>query len=410
MRLHWIWLATRAMGDGLKGKLLARFHDPEELYHSDSEAYAAVEGMTPAALRALEDKDLAPCQQIWEECQRLGIQVITIQDPAYPKKLAHIPDPPVVLYCKGRLPQLQDIPAIGVVGTRKASIYGLNAAKRMGYQIARCGGAVVSGMAYGIDAMAMSGALSGDGTVVAVLGCGVDQVYPKSNRGLYDQMVDYGCLISEFAPGTPPYSWNFPRRNRVLSGLCDGILVVEAPAKSGALNTANHAAEQGRDVFVVPGNIDVDSCAGSNALLRDGAIAVCSGWDVVGEYAAIYPGKVRPFTGAEPGQGGVQEPKATTKVAQKSTVPENSKDKTQKVNKKLVDNPAPGAYSDKNDPPAALSQEERQVLTAIPGEGIAVDDLIDRVGLSAGRVLAIMTMLQVKGMVAMLPGRRVGRK
>jgi DNA processing protein len=157
----------------------------------------------------------------------------------------------------------------------------MQTAKRMGYQIAKCGGIVVSGLAYGIDGMAMSGALTAGQKVIGVLGCGADIVYPKENRWLYRDVERYGCIMSEFVPGTPPHPWNFPKRNRVLSGMSCGVLVVEAPEKSGSLITANLAAEQGRDVFVVPGNIDMPGFVGSNRLLQEGAILAASSMAVI---------------------------------------------------------------------------------------------------------------------------------
>jgi len=279
MLIHWIWLATRPhMTDWVKATLVRHFGDAESVYFAGD--YSGIEGLTQEGIEALKDRNLTPAEEILAQCDREGLQILTYQDAAYPKRLQNIPDPPLVFYYKGRLPDFDGLPLIGVVGTRRASAYGLTAAKRMGYQIARCGGVVVSGMAAGIDGMSMKGALTAGGTVVGVLGCGADVVYPIGNRSLFSDTARYGCILSEFPPGTPPVKWNFPKRNRVISGLSCGVLVVEAPEKSGALITARQAADQGRDVFVVPGNIDVDTFVGSNRLLRDGATAVSSGWDI----------------------------------------------------------------------------------------------------------------------------------
>lgn len=297
MLVHWIWLATReGLGDRGRAELLVRFRDAEDIYFAEASEYTAVEGLSLEAVEALQDKKLHSAQEILTQCNREDIRVLTWQDAAYPRRLKNIADPPVVLYYKGTLPEFDALPLIAVVGTRKASAYGLGAAKRMGYQIACCGGVVVSDMAYGIDALAMSGALTGDMPVIGVLGCGADVIYPRSNKALFADVQRRGCLLTEFPPGTPPISWNFPRRNRIISGLSCGVLVVEAPEKSGALITARQAADQDRDVFVVPGNIDVDTCKGSNALLRDGAIAVSCGWDVMCEYEAQFPGKIHKDT------------------------------------------------------------------------------------------------------------------
>ena len=412
MLIHWIWLSMRpGITDRDKAGLLRHFHDPEEIYFASPESFSRVEGMEQEALDALLDKDLLPAEDVLAECARKKIRILTWQDAAYPASLKNIVDPPLVLYYKGQLPDFDQIPVIGIVGTRKASLYGMNTAKQMGYQIARCGAAVVSGMATGIDAMAMKGALTGESAVIGVLGCGVDVVYPASNRALYDDMVQHGCLISEFLPGTPPYKWNFPKRNRIISGLSNGVLVVEAPERSGSLITARQAAEQGRDVFVVPGNIDVPTFVGSNALLRDGAIAVSSGWDVVSEYRHLYPARIVRFTAAARQRASDAEMQAeenqTAKVAQKPKLPEKKQPPQPKKDKKDIDNAVTTAYSDTKQSIVQLSPDEQLIMDQLAGKEQLVDDVIAGTGLPAGKVLAALTMLQVKGAVKSLPGRRV---
>ena len=294
MLLYWIWFAQlQKVPDQIKWMLLQHFQDPEEIYYAESSAFSGIEGLSRDAVAQLQQKDLTEAEKILQQCQEKELNILTIQDKAYPSKLRNIADPPMVLYYKGKLPDFEGNPVIGVVGTRKASAYGLNTAKKMGYQIARCGGIVVSGMAHGIDGMAMDGALTADKTTVGVLGCGADMIYPLSNRKLFRDVERYGCILSEFPPETPAYKWNFPRRNRIISGVSNGVLIVEAPARSGALITADRALEQGRDVFVVPGNVDLEGFAGSNRLLREGATFVSCGWDILSEYEVFYPDKVR---------------------------------------------------------------------------------------------------------------------
>ena len=219
MLVHWIWFAHRpGLNDRDKMALLQHFRDPEDIYFADDGAFDAI-GLSEEAKTALREKNLTSAEEILEACDREKLHILTCQDAAYPARLKNIADPPNVLYYKGRLPDFDGSPVIGVVGTRKASAYGLTTAKRMGYQIARCGGIVVSGMAYGIDGMAMSGALTAGAPAVGVLGCGADIVYPVSNRALFRDTEEYGCILSEFAPGTPPAKWTFPKRNRIISGL-----------------------------------------------------------------------------------------------------------------------------------------------------------------------------------------------
>ena len=419
MLLHWVWLAHRpGVGDRMKVRLLQHFRDPEDIYFADEESYRHVEGMTAEAAEGLKDKNLDSAETILAVCRKEGLHLLTFQDAAYPSKLKNIPDPPVLLYYKGQLPDFDGLPVIGVVGTRKASAYGMQTAKRMGYQIARCGGIVVSGMAYGIDGMAMSGALTAGEMTVGVLGCGADIVYPLSNRGLFRDVEAYGCILSEFVPGTQPAKWTFPKRNRIISGLSNGVLVVEAPEGSGALITANHALEQGRDVFVVPGNIDQPGFVGSHRLLRDGATLVSSGWDILSEYKALYPSQIH--RDAQPSHQTVypeemekalsKPEKSLSKVAQKPSVPGKTKALKKILEKKSIDNSAAEAYSDVNTVLPKLSQEEQLVVNLLSSGEWLVDDVIAETGLTTGKILALLTMLELKGIVKRLPGKRISLK
>ena len=419
MLVHWIWLATRpGMNDRVKAAVLEHFGDPEDAFYADSGAYQNVEGLTEEGAEALRDKSLSQAKKILAQCTDKDISILTYRDAAYPARLKNISDPPLVLYYKGRLPDFDGLPMIAVVGTREASGYGLTMAKRMGYQIARCGGAVVSGMAYGIDGVSMSGALSAGGIVIGVLGCGADIVYPLSNRGLFADVERRGCLLTEFPPGTPPQKWNFPKRNRIISGLSCGVLVVEAPAKSGALITARQAADQGRDVFVVPGNIDVPTCEGSNALLRDGAILVRSGWDVLSEYQALYPEQVRQFD--QPGKQSAypdemervrsETEKKPPKVAQNVRLLDKMKAAKSSKDKKVIDNGENPPYIDVEKRLPELTADEQAVVEQLKQGQRLRDDVIAATELPAGKVAAALTMLEVKGVIRRLPGNMLELK
>ena len=375
MRIYWLWLATRpGVTEREKMAIFAHFGSAEDCYYAD--AYSDIENISKNAVEALGDKDLKEAESILETCERKRIHILTYGDDFYPSYLRNIMDPPLVLYYKGVLPDFDREPMIGIVGTRKASAYGMATARQMGRQIAAHGGIVVSGMAEGIDAMATWGALDEDKPAIGVLGCGVDRVYPACNRELFRKMEQHGCLISEYPPGTAPDRWHFPKRNRIISGLSNGVLVVEAPAKSGALITARQALEQGRDVFVVPGNIGVASCEGSNALLKDGAALVTSGWDVIGEYAYRYPDRIH---------------KETHMV--------------EKVDDKIVvDNTTPPLYSDLDNITADLGDTEKAILAAMGTEEQLIDTVIAKTGISSSDVLAALTMLEVSGFVTTRPG------
>ncbi|MBO4939202.1 MAG: DNA-processing protein DprA [Oscillospiraceae bacterium] len=416
MLIHWIWLAARpSIHDRVKVELLRQFQDPEAVFYADGGSFDRIEGLTPEGKAALSDKDLRPAEKILDACDREDLRILTYADAAYPRRLQNITDPPLVFYYKGRLPDFDSQPVIGVVGTRKATAYGITVAKRMGYQIARCGGVVVSGMAEGIDASAMKGALTGGGCVVGILGCGADMVYPVCNRGLFADTERYGCILSEYPPGMPPLKYNFPKRNRIISGLSCGVLVVEAPEKSGALITAHQAADQGRDVFVVPGNIDMPSCIGSNRLLRDGGIAVSTGWDVLSEYETLFPGRIRKDTGPVKLTGYDEEVpreprQAPAKVAQKPRIFGKKLPLKHNVDKKVIDKEENSPYIDLNNTLAGLSPEERAIADALMEGERLVDDVIAQVGLPTGKVLATLTLLEVKGVVRRLPGRHVTLK
>lgn len=416
MLIHWIWLAhCSGVSDRMKNFLLQHFRDPEDIYFADSAALDHIPGLSPEALAGLADKNLKEAEDVLNRCSREKLHILTIRDGAYPVRLKNIADPPVVLYYKGQLPDLDGTPTIGVVGTRKASIYGLQTAKRMGYQIGRCGGIVVSGMARGIDAMAMTGALTAGQSVVGVLGCGADVVYPLDNRALFRDTERYGCILSEFAPGTPPLKGNFPKRNRIISGLSCGVLVVEAPQRSGALITARQAAEQGRDVFVVPGNVDQPTFEGNYQLMRDGAIPAGTGWDVLSEYQSLYPDRIRrdetksrqTVSPEEAESAARQEEKTLLRVAQDAVLPEKKQKPEQKSDKKVIDKAPSAPYSDVNKTLPKLLPEECAIVAALNQGEQLVDDVIAQTGLNAGSLLASLTMLELKGIIRRLPGKRI---
>ena len=400
MLAHWIWLATRS-GIGVRSALalLRAFPDIESLYGARAEDYVQAEGVDSKCLDALCDKSLSEANRILGSCLEKGIHVLTYQDAAYPTRLKHIPDPPLTLYYQGNLPDFDAEPAVAVVGTRRASAYGCMTARRMGYQIARCGGLVVSGAAGGVDTLAMKGALLAERPVVGVLGNGLDVIYPRSNRDLYRDVACRGCLISEFPPGTPPLGRNFPRRNRIISGLCCGVVVVEAPEKSGALITAQLALDQGRDVFAVPGTVDAACSAGSNGLLREGAIVAQSGWDVMEEYQSLFPEKVGPWSGKTLLSSYPRE------LAELREPPYHFAQETPINSEKNVDNEDGKPYSELQELMSTLSDDERAVTSCLTDALRHVDDVIAGSGLPAARVLASLTLLEVKGLVVRHPGK-----
>lgn len=406
MLLYWIWFSElKNISLQQKRHLLEQFGDPEELYHSSDPVYRNL-GISESLRQALQEKSLQGAEEILRSCNRKGIGILPVSDLAYPGRLRNTADAPILLYYKGILPNWEDRPFVGIVGTRKASGYGLQTAHQMGGQIAAGGGYVVSGGASGVDTAAMQGALEAGKSVVGVLGCGVDVVYPRYNRKLFETVASQGCLISEYPPGEQALAWHFPMRNRIISGISNGVLVVEAPERSGALITARRALEQGRDVFAVPGNINTASCAGSNALLQEGAIPVISGWDVLREYEALYPRKLKMYREI-PLYTGEKQP---AKVAQKPVSPGENRTEPMQPEKKFIDNREITTYSGLNNSHPALNETEQAVLALLTGEPKESAELITKLDIPSGKVMSVLTMLTVKGLVCKHPGGRFSLK
>lgn len=410
MLQYWIWFAEqKELGGIQKRLLLEHFSDAEDIYRASGEMLLQVEGLEQESIAVLADKDLSNAQMIIDQCRQKEIQILTYGDDRYPKRLRNIDQPPAVLYYKGILPDFEATAVVAIVGTRKATGYGLTTARRMSRQIAQCGAMVLSGGAFGIDAMAMQGAMDAGCPTVGVLGCGLDVVYPKSNTRLFEAVLEKGCLLSEYPPGTPPLKWNFPKRNRIMSGIADGVLVIEAPKISGALSTARWALRQGRDVFVVPGNVDMESCEGSNALLQEGVFAACSGLDVIKEYTALYPDKLtlQPAGKAEPVH---REERIDLKVAQKAPKLQKGKETIQNADKKSIDKEAFSPYSGIKEISPDLNEEERALVACLNTQPRPVDELIAETGKPAAKVLGMLTMLSLRGVVENHPGKRVSLK
>ena len=392
---YWLWLSTAGMSPLSQTQLLDRFGSAEEIFHAPREAFDGL-NLNPRDRELLESRNLDRAYQVLNTCREQELRIVTYRDSAYPSRLRQISAPPVVLYLRGELPSLDSDPAIAVIGTRRATPYGLKMARTLSYQIARSGGLIISGLTQGIDAMAAQGALQGDGRVLAVLGTCHELDRSFLSR---DVVAAGGVLISEYAPGTPSRRYHFRERNRIAAGLSLGVVVVEAPAKSGALLFAEEALEQGKEIFAVPGNADAESSAGTLSLIRDGAMLVTSGWDVMSEFEALYPGRMKRVpAGLEPPALPPREGEREEK-AQEPAPPEKH------------DRPEPEA---RKEPPmklrdqlSTLSEDQLKIITAIEKNASHIDDIIEATGLSTATVLAQLTVLQVKGWVRREPGMRI---
>ncbi len=297
--LYWVWMAE-ALGAGsrLGIMLLRKFGTVRKIYKQEPEAAAGWSFLTSrdkaAAGDMLRHKSLDNAARILDRCDELGIRVVHCEEEGYPDSLRSIPNAPLLLYYKGNLPLIDKRCTVAVVGTRTMSDYGRKMAYSMGYGLAAGGALVVSGMALGVDSMAMMGALDAGGITVGVLGGGVDIVYPKEHTHVYRRILETGgCILSEYAPGTEPKGAHFPVRNRIISGLSDAGVVVEGNARSGSLITAKYLIYQGRKLFAVPGQVGLPGSEGPNNLIRDGALPAVTAEDILCEYTYMFPDSIR---------------------------------------------------------------------------------------------------------------------
>lgn len=390
---YWLWLASLpGVGGVMKNRLLAHFGGPEEVYCADSGAYFLVEGMSRSAAAQLEEKSLDTADRVLGDCDRLGLRILTLRDTEYPDRLRNIYDPPLVLYVQGRLPLMDDEVAIAMVGTRKASPYALEMGEKLAFQLAGLGAVVVSGLAAGGDAAAHRGALRAGGLTVAVIGGGHDIIYPARNRRLYEDIAVRGAILSEYPPGTEHDGKHFPVRNRIISGLSLGVVVTEAPERSGALITASRALDQGRDVFALPGQMDDWHCAGSNKLLRDGAGVVTDAWDVLSHYAGQYPHKIRGVRREEPQKFGPPEAAAT------AAAPAGEGAATAAKTPELP-------VLDLSGGDHGLTDDQIRIVKALEGRTVQVDDLIEETQIPTRRVLSALTMLELDRIVTQSGGK-----
>lgn len=383
---YWLWLTQlKNLGNLSAAKYIRHFGSVKTLYFASKAELAGVPGAADAEITALLNKDLSAAEAIEEKCARLGAEVLSIQDAAYPERLRNIYDAPLVIYVRGKLPSVDDEPCLAIVGTRRASPYGIKCSERISGDMARCGATVVSGLAEGVDSAAMKAALKAGGAPIGVLGTGIDLVFPAWNTELQNEVARRGALVSEYPPGMRGNRGSFPARNRIISGLSLGVVVIEAPEKSGSLITAARAVEQGRDVFVVPGNIDAPGFSGSNALIKDGAALVTGAWDVLSYYRWRFPEKLVNR------EKKILSPLAAVRRAQALV--------SGRAGKKEVDKQKSMEYIDLKEG-LSLSPEQAAVLNAVARGAGTADELIEQTSLPAQEVLSAITLLELEGLVS----------
>jgi DNA processing protein len=321
----------------------------------------------------LERDRHAAAESELERVKQLGGDILLLDDGNYPAFLREIADPPMVLYVKGNWQECFDMPGIGVIGSRRCSTYGENAAEMLSRDLAERGICIVSGLARGIDAAAHKGALAAGGRTIAVIGTGIDNVYPRENTGLTREILENGgCIVSQFPLGTPPLPEHFPFRNRIISGLSLGILVVEASERSGSLITARLAAEQGREVMAVPGNITSGNSYGTNYLIKSGAKLVQQWQDVVAELPAEIAARILP-------------------------PPTDKRARSAEPQPQLA--------------PAGLSENELKVWNSLSADiETHIDQLMAKTELGFGDLNSALVSLDIKDLIRVLPGKNYARR
>lgn len=362
-----VWLQL-CLGAGYKhiAEVFKTFGNAQNVYNASYKDLLLSKLFTKNELKKLSTTNIMSAEDILSYCKKNNIQIIPYGSENYPKCLSSITDPPILLYVKGELPNFDETPTVAIVGPRKVSEFGKKCAYSLGYRLGKAGMIVVSGGALGADTYAHVGALKSGGKTVLVMGCGIDYNYLEENKTLREKVAKNGCLISEHPPLMGITKYTFPIRNRLISALSLGTVVVEASNRSGALLTANHANEQGRDVFVIPGSPEQKQYKGSNALLRDGAKPLLDTSDIFNEYIVRFPDKI-------------DIEKAYEKPKEK---------KDTKISKKNI--------------PETLSKEAKIVYNCLDKEKFYPEEL--NVNLESSQLLSALTELEMEFIIEALPG------
>ncbi len=358
------WLTlhlTPGLGSNGCKKLIDLFGDPASVCRAPKQTLAKTPGIMKKVSSAINRADIRDnAKREIERTCRAGFKIISWDNEKFPERLRNIPDPPVLLFVSGD-PSVLNEPGIGIVGSRAASSYGLKMARDLSHQLSSSGLSIVSGLALGIDAAAHRGAMTNNGKTIAVLGCGLDIIYPEQNRDLFNLIPERGAIVSEYPLGTPPDGFRFPARNRIISGLSLGVVVVEATKRSGSLITAELALDQGREVFAVPGRADSIKSTGTHRLLQEGAKLVLNVNDIICEIQPVLRQQRDPS----------------------------------------CDNDIVGQHNT-----SGLTSDEKMVLDHLEVYPKTVDDVIVGSELSVEKVNEILLMLELNGLCEVLPGRQ----
>lgn len=424
--LFWIWLSQAfGAGNGEFRMLLGMYDTPYNIFSAPSEELERLDCISDRAKAALSDKNLGEASRILDACRKLGIGLLTFQSPLYPQLLRDIKNPPLLLYCQGRIPGFDRIPGIAMVGTRRMSAYGMRTAYRISYELSAVGMTVISGMAAGIDGVCAAASLEAGGFPVAVLGCGLDRAYPTQHAPLMREIAKRGLLLSEYPPGDKPVSYHFPVRNRLISALSQGVVVVEAGLGSGSLITAKEAVMQGKEVFAVPSGADGIGEAGAESLLRDGARFASRSEDILDPYLYPFADRLRPDLLRRARERAAVD----TAVLERYGVLNRSTVILKRAEPKMPETPIgaraqvvpvppspreapnltverePKPQVPESELPPGLSATGKRLMRKLiaAGRAISLDELVDA-EVSYGQALSELTLLELQGCVAKQPG------
>ena len=417
-KVYEIWLSLACTPDTATfSRLTDSFDSAEEVYNATEKQIRSAVGPNASDCTRLIDKDLTRAQSVYSFCTSKGVGLLSYYDDEFPESLKSIPTPPVLLYYRGKLPDFNKGFRCAIVGTRMLSDNGRINAFRLGYDMGKAGATVVSGMAVGIDGVALAGAIAAGSPTIAVLGSGIDVCYPKEHLRLAQEIVKFGCVMTEYAPGTKPEKYNFPRRNRIISGLCAATVVVEGREDSGSMITARHAKAQGRAVFAVPGNVGNEHSQASNLLIKNGA-SLCTGADdIVSAFEKTCGTALNPFN--LPVKREVNMNAVLTELKVCATTPSDDIFKAPRVKRAYIAEDKPVESSPvvtvKTDAPLdtgvlpAFDPATLRIYKKIPlDEECAIESLVDA-DHTLRDVMKLLLKLEMSRFVVMLPGEKVKR-
>lgn len=381
---YWVWLTTKSYMNPYKvTTLLEHFGDITKIYEAD--VYEDMEDIGLKEKRELLNKSLENAKKVIEKTEMLGGRIVTFDDPEYPPALKEIQPPPYVLYMKGEHINWEEQLAIGVIGARECTEYGIVAAQKLSYEMASTGILIVSGMARGLDSVAAVSALKAGGKTVAVLGCGLDIVYPPENGELMKAITENGVVITEYPPSCRPYRHNFPQRNRIISGLSRGLLVIEAAKRSGTFTTVEYAKNYGRDIFAVPGGIFREKSEGTNNLIKSGALLITSVRDIFERYP-YEASKIKRADGKAVNVK-LRKPKEKPKQETKKETPQEV------LNISAEDSRYKG-----------LNEQEKKVVELLLKENLHIDELAKRSNMDIKTLNSVLTVLELMGHISKMSG------